>query len=59
MTEPYIKISETTVRVERTQPSHGQTIRVVSVFPRQGTATPEEKLKALIDLEFQQKKLCA
>ena len=39
--------------------SHGRVIRVVSVFPKQGTETPEDKLKALTELEFQQGKLCA
>ena len=48
-----------TIRLERTQLSHGRLIRVVSVFPRRGRQTPEDKLKALVDLEFQQGKLCA
>lgn len=48
-----------TIRLERTQLSHGRIIQVVSVFPRQGRQTPEDKLKALVDLEFQQGKLCA
>ena len=48
-----------TIRLERTQLSHGRLIRVVSVFPRRGRHTPEDKLKALVDLEFQQGKLCA
>lgn len=47
------------VTVERLQCSHGRLIRVVSVFPQQGSATPEDKLKALIDLDAQQGKLCA
>ena len=47
------------VTVERLQCSHGQLIQVVSVFPVQGSATPEDKLKALIDLDAQQGKLCA
>jgi len=47
------------IRTERFQISHGRVIRVVSVFPKQGTETPEDKLKALVELEFQQKKLCA
>ena len=46
-------------RTERFQISHGRVIRVVSVFPKQGTETPEDKLKALAELEFQQGKLCA
>ena len=48
-----------TIRLERTQLSHGRIIQVVSVFPRRGRQTPEDKLKALVDLEFQQGKLCA
>ena len=48
-----------TIRLERTQLSHGRIIRVVSVFPRRGRQTPEDKLKALVDLEFRQGKLCA
>lgn len=47
------------VRLTRTQISHGRVIRVVSVFPKQARKTPEDKLKALADLEFQQGKLCA
>lgn len=54
-----IKTDADTVRTERVQLSHGRIIRVVSVFPRQSRATPEDKLKALVDLEFQQQKLCA
>ena len=48
-----------TVKTERIQVSHGRSIQVVSVFPVQGSATPEDKLKALIDLDAQQGKLCA
>ena len=47
------------IRTERIQVSHGRTIRVVSVFPENGRCSPEDKLKALIDLEIQQEKLCA
>lgn len=47
------------VTVERLQRSYGRLIQVVSVFPVQGSATPEDKLKALIDLDAQQGKLCA
>ena len=32
------------VRVERIQISHGRAIRVVSVFPKNGSQTAEEKL---------------
>ena len=45
--------------MERMQVSHGRTIRVMSVFPENGLCSPEDKLKALIDLEIQQEKLCA
>ena len=45
--------------MERFQLSCGRVIRVVSAFPKQGTETPEDKLKALVELEFQQGKLCA
>ena len=48
-----------TIRLERTQLSHGRIIRVVSVFPRRGRQAPEDKLKALVDLEARQGKLCA
>ncbi len=47
------------IRIERIQISHGRTIRVVSVFSEHGCCSPEDKLKALIDLEIQQQKLCA
>ena len=44
------------VRVERIQISHGRAIRVVSVFPKNGSQTVEEKLRALAELELQRKK---
>ena len=47
------------IRTERFQISCGRVIRVVSVFPKQETETPEDKLKAFVDLEIQQQKLCA
>jgi hypothetical protein len=47
------------IKTERVQISHGRAIRVVSVFPEHGCCSPEDKLKALIDLEIQQQKLCA
>ena len=47
------------VKAERLQFSHERLIWVVSVFPVPGSATPEDKLKALIDLDAQQGKLCA
>ena len=37
----------------------GREIRVISVFPRHGSETVEDKLKALAELDFQQGKLCA
>jgi hypothetical protein len=45
--------------MERVQISYGRTIRVVSVFPEHGCCSPEDKLKALIDLDIQREKLCA
>ena len=47
------------IRTERFQISRRRVIRVASAFPKQGTETPEDKLKALAELEFQQGKLCA
>lgn len=47
------------VRLTRTQISHGRVVQVVSVFPKQARKTPEDKLKALADLELQRGKLCA
>lgn len=47
------------VRFTRTQISHGRVVQVVSVFPKQARKTPEDKLKALADLELQRGKLCA
>lgn len=47
------------IRTERFQISRGRVIQVVSAFPKQGTETPEDKLKALAELEFQQGKLRA
>lgn len=44
------------VRVERIQISHGRAIRVVSVFPKNGSQTAEEKLRVLAELELQRKK---
>lgn len=56
---PFPNDNSETIRQERTQLSHGRIIRVVSVFPRKSCKTPEDKLKALIDLEARQGKLCA
>ncbi|WP_191400279.1 hypothetical protein [Flavonifractor sp. An306] len=54
-----VKADVQQVKAQRLQCSHGRLIRVVSVFPQQGSATPEDKLKALINLDAQQGKLCA
>ena len=43
-------------RVERSQLSHGRAIRVVSVNPKNGGQTAEEKLRVLAALELQRKK---
>ena len=56
---PYKPNSNQKIRTERIQVSYGRTIRVVSVFPENGRCSSEDKLKALIDLEIQQEKLCA
>ena len=56
---PFPSDDSGTIRLERTQISHGRIIQVVSVFPRQGRKTPEDKLKALVDLEARQGTLCA
>ena len=44
------------VRTERIQILHGRAIRVVSVFPKNGSQTVEEKLRVLAALELQRKK---
>ena len=44
------------VRTERIQILHGRAIRVVSVFPKNGSQTVEEKLRFLAALELQRKK---
>ena len=40
------------VVAERDQLSHGRLIHVVSVFPTDGTCSPEEKLKMFIDMDL-------
>lgn len=40
------------VVVERDQLSHGRLIHVVSVFPADGSCSPEDKLKTLIDMDL-------
>ena len=44
---------------ERKQTACGREVRVISVFPRHGSETVEDKLKALAELDFRQGKLCA
>ena len=44
------------IRVERIHISHGRVIRVVSIFPKNGSQTAEEKLRVLAALELQRKK---
>ena len=43
------------VRVERIQISHGRAIRVVSVFPKNGSQTAEEKLRVWPRWNFSEK----
>ena len=40
------------VVAERDQLSHGRLIHVVSVFPADGTCSPVDKLKTLIDMDL-------
>ena len=54
-----ITIDNHHITVERLQTACGREIRVISVFSRHGSETVEDKLKALIDLDTQQGKLCA
>ena len=54
-----ITIDNHHITVERLQTACGREIRVISVFPRHGSETVEDKLKALAELDFQQGKLCA
>ena len=53
-----ITIDKEHITVERTQTACGREIRVISVFPRHGSETVEDKLKALAELDFRQEKLC-
>ena len=50
--EPMPDCEPQPVRVERFQMSYGRLIHVVSVFPANGTCSPEDKLKKLIDMEL-------
>ena len=54
-----ITIDKDHITVERMQTACGREIRVISVFPRHGSETAEDKLKALAELAFQHRKLCA
>ena len=54
-----ITIDDHHITVERMQTASGREIQVISVFPRHGSETVEDKLKALAELDFQQGKLCA
>ena len=49
-----ITIDKDHITVERMQTACGREIRVISVFPRHGSETVEDKLKALAELDFQQ-----
>ena len=49
-----ITIDKEHITVERLQTACGREIRVISVFPRHGSETVEDKLKALAELDFQQ-----
>ena len=48
-----ITIDNHHITVERMQTACGREIRVISVFPRHGSETAEDKLKALAELDFQ------
>ena len=54
-----ITIDDHHITVERMQTACGREIQVISVFPRPGSDTGEDKLKVLAELDFQQGKLCA
>lgn len=54
-----ITIDKDHITVERMQTACGRKIRVISVFPRHGSETVEDKLKALAEMDFRQGKLCA
>ena len=47
-----ITIDKKHITVERMQTACGREIRVISVFPRHGSETVEDKLKALAELDF-------
>ena len=54
-----ITIDNHHITVEWMQTACGREIRVISVFPRHGSETAEDKLKALAELDFQHRRLCA
>ena len=56
---PFPSDDSETIRLERTQLSHGRIIQVVSEFSGRGRQTLEDKLKVLVALEARQGKLCA
>ena len=56
---PKDKLIQNAICVERDQFSRARLIHVVSVFPKDGTCTPEDKLKTLIDMELKKEKQCA
>ena len=58
LARPFTHSSQMCIR-DRTQTACGREIQVISVFPRHGSETVEDKLKALAELDFQQGKLCA
>lgn len=53
--EANITIDKDHISMERIQIACGREIRVVSVFPRQGKCSPMDKLKELVELDYQQK----
>lgn len=57
--ETNITIDKNHISVERIQIACGREIRVVSVFPWQGKCTPMDKLKTLVELDYQQKQWSA
>ena len=53
--EANITIDKDHISMERIQIACGREIRVASVFPRQGKCSPMDKLKELVELDYQQK----
>ena len=52
---PKDKLIQNAICVERDQLSHGRLIHVVSVFPKDGKCTPEDKLKTHIDMDLKKR----